>query len=154
MNTISYEFNKDAGLVYPRGNYEVIFDGKKTGYYFDIAGFVLSTEKNEIYPMLIGPCDTMGCCGFYAEVLNGKHTVVWEKLWHGQCSGEPEPQDELKKFEFRKDFVIEPPFVFDREKYKKLGNELVKEIKKSSPNLYKDFLVDIEKYKSGDRFRI
>lgn len=154
MNTLSYEFKKDAGLTtVPRGDYEIVLDGRKTGYFFDIAALALSADKNGIYPMLVGACETLGCCGAYAEVVNGKHTVVWEKLWNGQSCGEPEPDDELKEFKFYDDFIIKPPLIFNQKEYKALADKLVEEIKKS-PERFEEFTAQFEKYKLGDKFRI
>jgi hypothetical protein len=152
MNKIAFSYTKEESLTnsWARG-FEMVIDGKKTGSYFNEAGFVFSAEEEGVIPMFAGDCGMLGCCGAYMDVKHEKDTVIWQKFWHGQCSGEPEPEHEVKEFKFRKDFIVKPPLVFNREEYIELAANLKEGIMKD-PVGKKIFLEEFERYKSGNRF--
>lgn len=150
MNKLSYKFNKENGLTENyTGGFEVFIDGKATNNIFDEAGFILSAEQDGIFPMIVGTCQTFGCCGLYVSVKKDKDKIIWEKFWHGQCCGTPEPDDELKDFQFTENLTIKPPMEFDRVEYTKLASELLEDVKKT-PTIYDWFSKRLERYKAGD----
>lgn len=151
MNSLSYKFKKEGGLTPSyAGGFEVFIDGKETNNIFDEAGFILSAEQDGIFPMIVGTCQTFGCCGLYVSVKKYIDKVIWEKFWHGQCGGTPEPNDELKEFMFTEDFTIKSPMEFDRAEYTKLAALLHCDVKKI-PDINNWFSKRFERYKAGDR---
>lgn len=150
MNKISFQFTKEDGLTDSwTGGFELIINGRETDNFLDEAGFLLSTERDGLFPVFAGSCGQMGCCGIYIEVKHQDDKIIWEKFWHGGCSGEPEPEDAISEIQFVEDFVIKSPIVFDREEYQAMGAKLQAELKEM-PTRYEYFLKEYERYKSGD----
>ncbi|MDD5489242.1 MAG: hypothetical protein PHP25_00985 [Candidatus Moranbacteria bacterium] len=154
MNRLSYKVIKENENMQPICPiFQIVLDDKETGFYFDVAGLELSSKKSGIFPIVIGRCDVIGCCGMYIEVAQKQDKVFWKKFWNGQCCGEPEPDDELKEFRFADGFIIKPPLEFDIKEYHNIFEQIWKELPKfkSECEKYKRDLID---YKAGKLFRI
>jgi len=66
-----------------------------TDYNCDVAALELSVQQNGIFPIFYCGCGSIDCGGAYVEVFQNNVEVVWRKFWHGQCGGEPLPEDDL-----------------------------------------------------------
>ncbi|MBP7992424.1 MAG: hypothetical protein KAZ30_02085 [Candidatus Magasanikbacteria bacterium] len=146
MDIISYKFIKEGNVTdLTSDKYEVIINEKTTGVYFNEPGLVVSAEQDGVFPMFAGVCGMVGCCGLYVETKISKDIVTWEKFWDGQSCGQPNPEDEVKEFNFTKNFSIKPPMVFNREEYQKLATVFM-------TNKQNWFLETIKRYREGERF--
>lgn len=150
MNKISFKFTEEGGLTENfQGAFKLILNDRKTTDFLEEAGFILSAEQEGLFPMFVGSCQIMGCCGTYIEVKHQADKVIWTKFWHGGCSGKPEPEDAKNRVKFLEDFIIKPPLEFDLKEYKATAEELRTALRQM-PTRYEYFLKEYEQYKSGD----
>jgi len=140
MNDLSYRINKEAILwsnPAKQAGFEVVLDGIPTNYFFNIKEFKKSSEKDGHYLIFEGPCDTMGCCGAFAQVFHEEDKIIWKRFYVESEEGDDDPlrqslmpgsdsAHEISELHIAPDRRIRPPLEFNKIQYQKLAFELEK----------------------------
>jgi hypothetical protein len=177
MDTLSYEsyWGKVTQEVHPKdrtdwrpetkaqfevteqGTFVIVINNIETDYQFDIAALEVSAHRNGVFPIVVCGCGSIGCAGAYVEVSQDDKEIVWGKFWHGQCGGEPLPEDDLKglKVVATQNVYIKPPLRFQRGHYEAVLKNLLNELHRHEDSYStREYFKDLERYKNGSLYRL